>query len=405
MDVQRILIVDDEPGIRELLEDVAESIGFEVKTAANHLEFEELINTFSPSIVMLDLSLPDVDGIELLRRLSSCMNPPKVLLMSGFDSKVLDSAWRLGRKQGLDMIDPPLEKPIDIDLVEQKLTSLKEVSWTISLEAFNSAIEENQFIPHFQPKVLFANNTILASGPTDDTVWQLSGVEALARWQHPKGGLIGPFDFIPYAEENNLIFPLTETIFCQSMMQLKKWQAIQPNFRLAVNLSVNSLNDLDLPDKLAAIRDEIKITPDTVILEVTETAAMADVTATMDILTRFRLKGFDVSIDDFGTGYSSLVRLYEMPINELKIDQSFVRELGKNKGAEVVVSTMVRLAKGLGMKSCAEGVETNEAWQMLGMLGCDLAQGYMIAKPMEAAKITELLELAQGSNQRERKIG
>lgn len=251
------------------------------------------------------------------------------------------------------------------------------------LTAFNlkDALAAGQLVVHYQPKLNLRAEPVPA----------VEASEALVRWEHPRLGLLMPASFVPAAEQTDLILPMTEFVLDTAIEQLTRWQAVAPSLAVAVNLAPALLTDLDLPDRVSGILQRHRVDPSRLVLEVTESAAMADTAVTMDILTRLRLKGIALSLDDFGTGYSSLVQLYRMPFSEMKIDRSFVGEIGDNDEAAVIVRSITELAHNLGLSVCAEGVETERALAFLRSVGCDQAQGYLIGRPMPPAYLTVIL--------------
>jgi EAL domain-containing protein (putative c-di-GMP-specific phosphodiesterase class I) len=194
--------------------------------------------------------------------------------------------------------------------------------------------------------------------------------------------MVMPDKFIPIAEQSGLILPLTDLVARMAVEQLAEWDADGIDLAVAINLAPQLLNRLELPDRFAELADEHSIDRSRLMLEITESAAMADTGRTMDILARCRLKGMGVSIDDFGTGYSSLVALCRMPFNELKIDKSLVIELHRSEEAKLIVRSIVDLAHNLGLSVCAEGTETSEAVNFVRTCGCKSTQGYYISKPL-----------------------
>ena len=212
------------------------------------------------------------------------------------------------------------------------------------------------------------------------------------RWQHPELELVMPDEFIPLAERTGLIGALTDVVLREALEQVKLWQDGGHRLSVAVNLAPQLLSDLEFPDRISDLLGEYRVDASAMMFEITESGAMADVALTMDILTRLRVKGVGLSIDDFGTGFSSLVELYRMPFSELKIDKSFVMDIGKGEEAAVIVCSLVTLAHNLGLTVCAEGVETQEALDLLQSLGCEKAQGYLIGKPVPATELIEFLQ-------------
>ena len=179
-----------------------------------------------------------------------------------------------------------------------------------------------------------------------------------------------------------MIEPLTQSVFRQVIEALAQWKARGVRLNVAVNISPSTLADLDLPDRLAEKAYAVGVSPDQMILEITENSAVTEDPHFMDVLSRFRLKGFGLSLDDFGTGFSSLIQIYRMPFTELKIDRSFVSEMDQNEEAFTIVRSIVDLGHNLGMKVCAEGVETRASANTLMTLGCDYAQGFYFSRPV-----------------------
>ena len=216
------------------------------------------------------------------------------------------------------------------------------------------------------------------------------GYEALVRWVHPQLGVIPPVAFVPRAEKEGLVGIVTDYVAASAM----KWFArsrLDTEERLALNISATELKGSGLGERLLAACKAVGLPPHRLILEVTETSAITDATHSLEVLTRLRLDGFQLSIDDFGTGYSSMMQLSNMPFSEVKIDRSFVKNLTTSPPAEVMVRSMLQLGRGLGLECTAEGVETSEVLDSLDALGCDFAQGYFIAYPMNTHELDEWL--------------
>ncbi len=385
----RLLVIDDEPAICDFVKEVAEENGFDVATANDFNQFRAAYRSLNPSGIVLDLLMPEVDGIELLRFLAKEECQAHILLMSGLDQKVLHTASQLGTTHGLKMLDA-LQKPILVEELERALNKARGEEQAITERALAEAISNEELILHYQPKVK------LDSG----CAWIVDSVEALVRWNRPGHGLVPPDEFIPLAERTGLIDSLTDYVLHAALKQITQWRSNGSSVAVAINLAPQLLSDLNLPDRLSDLLREYGVDGSALILEITESAAMTDVVRTMDILTRLRLKGFELSMDDFGTGYSSLVHLFRMPFSELKIDKSFVIDVNRDKEAEVIVRSTVDLAHNLGLKVCAEGVETEEAMDFLRSIECDLAQGYYLSKPLPPSDVMTLIDTwAREANQ------
>jgi EAL domain-containing protein (putative c-di-GMP-specific phosphodiesterase class I) len=237
------------------------------------------------------------------------------------------------------------------------------------VQGFGRALEQGELHMVYQPKVR------LDSGA-------LTRLEALVRWDDPELGPVEPSRFVPLAEQHGMIGPLTEWGLRTTLNQWTEWcdQGLDTN--VAFNISAISLQSLDFPDLVERICNELGVPTDRLVLELTE-GATQPLIKLMDTLTRFRIKGIGLAIDDFGTGYSSLMQLRQLPFTEVKIDRLFVRDLPKAHDCCVIVQSIVDLAHALGLIATAEGVETVEQLRFLREIGCDVAQGYLVARPLE----------------------
>jgi diguanylate cyclase (GGDEF)-like protein/PAS domain S-box-containing protein len=240
------------------------------------------------------------------------------------------------------------------------------------------AVERNELIAHYQPKLH------LRSGI-------MTRAEVLLRWDHPTRGHLGPSAFIPLAERTGLIRGITDWVLDHAIGQCRVWQDAGAPIHIAVNVSARSLLDQSLPEKVQATLDRWGVDPRFLKLEITESSIMADPAHALAILAMLQSMGVRLSVDDFGTGYSSLTHLRQLPIDEIKIDKSFVIGMRHSDADAAIVRTVIDLAHNLGKQVCAEGVEDEETWRMLRDLGCDLAQGYWIARPMAAEDLMEWL--------------
>jgi diguanylate cyclase (GGDEF)-like protein len=220
--------------------------------------------------------------------------------------------------------------------------------------------------------------------------------EALARWHHPTLGDIGPDEFIPLAEGSGLIKPLTELVLQRSLLELSALRSQGLLFRIAVNLSPRVLLDVDLPAQVESMLLVTGVPAEALTLEVTESAIMADPAKALRVLEGLKAVGVMLSIDDFGTGYSSLAYLKHLPVDEVKIDQSFVRDLSRDAGDAVIVRSTIEMAHQLGLSVVAEGVEDAHALELLGSWGCDAAQGFFMSRPLSSEKLGEWLQSRAG---------
>jgi EAL domain-containing protein (putative c-di-GMP-specific phosphodiesterase class I)/ActR/RegA family two-component response regulator len=378
--VNRLLVVDDEPGIVDLIKAVAHSLDYAVASTADGAEFARLVDSFRPTLILLDLHLKDTDGIELLRALAARGCEAQVLLMSGVEERVLAAAHELGASQGLAM-SGMLVKPLMVADLKVRLAAALNQDRELTAADLGRALASEELVAYYQPKA-----TLLSGG------WRIDGVEALARWQQPRLGLVMPDEFISLAERSGLIGDLTSHMLGQALRQIREWNELGLRVSCAVNLSPTLVTDLSFPDRLATLLAENNVDASQLVLEITETATLQDPTTTMDILTRFRVKRIGLSLDDFGTGYSSLTQLYQMPFNEMKIDKSLVTTIPHSREANTMVGSLIELGHNLGLKICAEGVENRAALDLLAILGCDRCQGFFISRALPASDIPSFVD-------------
>jgi diguanylate cyclase (GGDEF)-like protein len=245
------------------------------------------------------------------------------------------------------------------------------------------AMDEAELVLHYQPKV-------------DLRTGQAKGVEALARWSHPERGMLSPDEFIPLAERSNLLRPMTLYVLDTAMRQANAWRSKGIEVTVAVNLSMQNMLDLRLPNDLARLLTSWRLPAGSLELEITESTIMADHRRAQTILGRLSKMGVRLSIDDFGTGYSSLQYLQELPVDAIKIDKSFVMSMETDPGNATIVQSTVDLGHNLGLEVVAEGVEDMRTYNKLAALGCDYAQGYFLSKPLSPDKLTIWLEVFGG---------
>ncbi len=237
------------------------------------------------------------------------------------------------------------------------------------------ALEHDELTLHYQPKAS------VASG-------QVSHVEALVRWERPGHGLQPPSEFVPLAERTGLIKQLSACVLDAALRQARAWADAGLDLSVAVNLSARNLLEGDLPELVAGLLARHEVPAARLILEITESAIMSDETHSLDILSRLSELGVSLSIDDFGMGYSSLSRLRRLPVNEIKIDRSFVAHMDREREDALIVRSTIELAHNLGLSVVAEGVETETIWNRLGELGCDYAQGYFLCRPLPPSELS-----------------
>lgn len=387
-----LLVVEDDDFQRQMVISMLRGMGANSVSEASNgkmaLEMIRCDNARPFDIALCDLNMPEMDGMEFLRHLGNENHDIAIIITSALDSKLLASVGRMTKMYGIRLLGA-IEKPILPSNLHELLLKHDHADrkWrqpidakTFALKEIREAITEDQFEPFFQPKVA------LATG-------KLVGAEALARWFHPEEGIITPYAFIPLLEQHGEINTLTFLMLRKAAAACRSiHQEFGDAFSISVNLSLVSLDDAGLADQITQIVRDAGIDPKHIVLEITESAAITGVVHALENLARLCMNGFSLSIDDYGTGYSSLQQLTRIAFNELKIDQSFVKDLAENEALRIVVESSIDMAHKLNVKIVAEGVETRQDWDTLKSIGCDTAQGYYIARPMSFSDLREFIK-------------
>ena len=381
----RVLIFDDDDATGRLVAKVAVTSGLEAIAVTDAAAFGERLRTDPPQVVVLDLQLRDTDGVEQMRVLADTHYTGALVLMSGFDTRVLATARTVGQSLGL-AVERVLKKPIRVADLEAMFERLRSASQAISVERLLEGIANDELGLDFQPVVT-----------RDPKV--LTRLEALVRWEHPVMGRIPPGEFLPIAESDMAtIDALTDWVVGAAVEAYQVLVELGISVPLSVNLSTLNLHDLTLPDRLENRLRDGGMPTQHLCLEITESAAFADAPRTMEILSRMRLKGMKLSIDDFGTGYSSLKVLRQMPFSEIKIDRSFVSDSTTSGDSRAIVKSIIDLAHNMEMDCVAEGVETEETAALVEQLGVCNLQGYLIARPMPIEAVPAWLAIWTSSS-------
>lgn len=387
------LLLDDEPFQLKLLEAQLRTLGFE--HIIRHERARDAVPLFqgdhhAVDLIFCDLQMPDMDGVEFVRHLARNHYTGDLILFSGENERILDSVERLAQAHGLRVLGT-LQKPVSMEqlkaLVERDPSGAKgepparcgPVSSTppvlesaYATEDLEAAIAGKQFVNYYQPKVELATGRVI-------------GAETLVRWEHPQDGLIMPDRFIPNLEHYGLIDDLTRIVLSEALAQTRIWRKLGWNLQIAINMSTESLSAIRFADFVIGELQKVDIPGSSLLLEVPESILLQDQRGLLDILTRLRLRQIGLSIHDFGTGQASLAELQTLPFGELKIDRSLVRGARVDPALRSRVDAKLGVARQLGIAAAAEGVETRDEWDWLVASGCDLAQGYFIARPMPAA--------------------
>jgi EAL domain-containing protein (putative c-di-GMP-specific phosphodiesterase class I)/CheY-like chemotaxis protein len=392
----RILALDDEPFMLKLLVRMLATLGYNSVTTSGsaHSALAQMDHAdSSPELILLDLNMPEMDGVEFVRKLVERSYNGSIILVSGEDERLLQTAEKLVQAHQITLLGH-LQKPVSPEGLAAMLAKWsppsqdtpREAIKTYGADEVRAAIANGELVNYYQPKVAA-------------TTGRLMGVETLVRWKHPVDGMVFPDQFIGVAEEYGLIDDLTRQVLTGALNQAKAWQESGLMLQVAVNVSMDNLVSLDFADFVSGLAAQAGVPPQTIVLEVTESRLMQDLRASLETLTRLRLKRFRLSIDDFGTGNSSLSQLRDIPFDELKIDRGFVHGACSDATLRAMYDASLGLARQLGMEVVAEGVEDRDDWDFLRRTGCDLAQGYFIAKPMPAANLPGMMQAWNETNQ------
>lgn len=405
MTAGRLLILDDDPQVGRMIQMIAESAGFEARSLIDTEKFFPALQDWQPTHIAIDLIMPDMDGVQVLVELAALHCRARIIITSGVGTRVLDAARRSGNEHGLD-IAGALSKPFSPralrDLLRQPApmgedaphaagsgtARVRGVRDELTAADLTEAIAEGHVRLAYQPQVECSSGN-------------LAGFEALARWHHPVRGLLAPDRFIALAEQHGLMDDLTFCVVRQALDWFvdnfadRATGASAPT-TMSVNISASTLRDAQFVERLSDYCRGSSIEPSRLIFELTETSAMEDPVTSLDILTRLRMKGFQLSIDDFGTGFSSMLQLVRLPFSEVKIDKSFVMTAKRSSESLAVVRSVIELGRSLELRVVAEGVEDEDTLRLLQELGCDVAQGYYLGRPTAGDELLE--QLARDSN-------
>ena len=380
----RLLVLDDERDVGQTIVTMARSAGVEAKAVTEAEDFFSQLDAYRPTHVAIDLMMPSLDGIGVIRQLADTHADVSVIIISGASARVLEAAKRSATEHGLSVagiLTKPFSRQALVATLEMQAASIAPESHPRdrqsggALEArLVAALAEDRIGIALQPKVA------LESG-------ELIGFEALARWQND-GIAVSPDQFVVVAEKAGMIDALTRTVLGKAVRWLAR-QEHSGSLTVAVNVSARSLKGDALLQMIDATCRDHHLSPERLIVELTESEAVGDQTDALDTITQLRLRRIALAIDDFGVGYSSLVQLARLPFSELKIDRRFVSDLTVSHESHAIVAAIIGMARGLELRTVAEAVEDLETYNLLKSMGCYSAQGYFIGRPMspeDAAK-------------------
>ena len=377
-----IVILEPDAALRSQLAEYCSRRGYRTAMAADHMAFAA---EWHPGLRFTVVSLTGQrgDGIDALRFLAEHGCRAGLVVIGQAPTRVLNSASRLARARGLKLAGQ-LQHPFSmadfgallLTPVESEDEETRALQLQLSREVIYDRLHRGRIRPWFQPKIDLETLTPV-------------GVEALARLEHPERGTLPPGTFIRVAEESGLIFSLTEALVCHAFSAAARWRANGIPLQLAINISPLLLADERLPQTLVMWAETFRLKPSEVTLEVTENWEGNSSLETLEILTRLRLQGFELSIDDFGTGRSNMAQLNDLPYSELKLDRCFVRNALVDEEAAAILQSNIRLGHQLQMRVVAEGIDNQRVWDLVSQLGCNEGQGYFVARAMESEKVAD----------------
>jgi EAL domain-containing protein (putative c-di-GMP-specific phosphodiesterase class I)/FixJ family two-component response regulator len=383
----RIVVIDDDRVVGEIVSALAKAMGLQCDVTRTPDEFFGHIGS-NTSVILLDLVMPEMDGIEILRLLGERNCKARIILMSGINIRVIETAKKLAESLGLSVIGH-LQKPFPINHLQDLLSAniaaeepvdpVSEQQLAIPDQDFYRAFDRDEFVLFYQPQINIASGVV-------------TGIEALSRWNHPELGLVFPDNFISRIETLGLMDRFCWITAERALDEVKQFSG--PNGylpRLAINVSVSSLRDLKFPDIFMNLARKYDFPAERIVLEITESGLM-EFSLALDVLTRLRMRNFQLSIDDFGTGYSMMKQLQNVPAIELKIDRTFVKNMHANHADLVMVEKIIEMGHELEMEVIAEGVETEDQFKILRERGCDGVQGFLFSRALPPSELLSWLE-------------
>jgi EAL domain-containing protein (putative c-di-GMP-specific phosphodiesterase class I)/ActR/RegA family two-component response regulator len=384
------LVVEDDEFQRHWLKVMLKNLGASriVQARDGKEALAILRNTDTPiDIGFIDLNLPGMDGMELIRHLAKEKHVPSIVLASALPRSLIFSVETMSKAYGVNMLGS-IEKPVTPDTLLRLIQLYKPASAGpdntafpphFTYEEIRQGLEKDQFEPFFQPKVE------LATG-------QVKGVEAFARWRHLKYGILPPSSFLPVLEDAERVELLDWAILRKAVDAYRQWETEGMQLAVSINVSAASYANSEFIEKLIRHVHDNEISTQNILLEVTESAVVKKQPALLENLARLRMHGFGVAIDEYGTVHSSIQDLLRIPFSELKIDRSMIVNPSYSPTQEIALGLTVDLCKKLNCNATASGIEARQEWELLLKLGCNAAQGYYIAHPMEKEALSDWMK-------------
>jgi len=384
-----VLVVDDSASYRAIAIEIFKNLGVtDVLEAENGVAALAIITSTPIDLVLTDLNMPGMDGIELLNKLARAKDKKIcfIAVMSSVAQSVLDTVQSIADASSLELLGI-FPKPMCVEYLrkildrfdpEMRMISPRLSDLKFSVSDVVQALNCGELEPYFQPKVRFSDA-------------KLCGMEALVRWIHPVYGVLPPNVFVEHLETGTLAKDFFLNFLQLCCVFLKTLPATPSPLSCSINFPVPLLTDESIVDAMVGIVEENGLSTDMIVLELTETSLMIHLADSLSSLARLRMRGFTFAMDDYGTGYSSMSQLARCPFSELKIDREFVHNATNSPKKLAILHAAIALCERLNLLSVAEGVETQEDWNLLETLGCEVAQGYFISRPIAADAMKEWL--------------
>lgn len=383
-----VLVVEDDSFQSLALVQLLKRIGIiKIMSATDGQEALAVISQYKIDIIICDLSMPNMDGLALIRCMSERDFQGSVLLLSAMEECLLRSAAKMATMFNLNILGA-IAKPVDPSTLQRYLlthfdqginVAKNGLLVEITPQEMDVAFVQHQLRPYFQAQVSLKDGS-------------LHGFESLVRWQHSKYGLLTPDSFLELVEQSDHTLELTELMFQESIKALNQMPKPLCETKIAINILPKNLLDSGFQSMMMTLSNQLNDRKKSVTVEVTEQNAIENPAMALEVLSRLRMHGFNLSIDDFGTGYSTMEQLSKLPYSELKIDREFVSAMDTDPEALIIVESCIRLAKKLKLETVAEGVENSRQWLILKQLGCDYCQGYFVSKPIPPEAIPEQMK-------------
>jgi EAL domain-containing protein (putative c-di-GMP-specific phosphodiesterase class I) len=372
----RLLVIDDDPASSAIIGRIARGCGFDTIITTDTDDFRSRVLSWEPTVIVLDLSMPEMDGDQVMAWLAKQGCKAHILIISGLELARMREAEATGRSLGLNMAGV-LQKSPHVEKIRDVLLEIYDAADVLSIQDISKALINREIRLVYQPQIDLRSGAVV-------------GFEALARWNHPKRGPVSPATFIPLLEANEIMNDFTSQILGMALGDMRLWNGAT-DAKVSINASTANCGCMGIDEMVRSQCTDKGIDIQRITIEITERAAMTEASEVDACLAHLQELGAQVSIDDFGTGYSSLLKLHQLPFSELKIDRSFITDNVSDLKNGILVRAMIDLAHNLNKKVVAEGVESAETLHLLREWGCDLAQGYFIGRPMPPDEVVPWL--------------